>query len=117
MARQFTAAGHVVVTDPARADVCVLNTCAVTAEAERKSGSRARALTRANPEARVAVTGCYATLSPDRCADLPGATWVVANGEKDRVVGIVASPSPLPPCAPPPLSQDWERGGGAGWLR
>ncbi|MBE9506496.1 MAG: tRNA (N(6)-L-threonylcarbamoyladenosine(37)-C(2))-methylthiotransferase MtaB [Chloroflexi bacterium] len=87
MARQFAAAGHVVVTGPAQADVCVLNTCAVTAEAERKSRNRARALARANPDARIAITGCYATLAPRRCAGLPGVAWVVPNGEKERVTG------------------------------
>jgi threonylcarbamoyladenosine tRNA methylthiotransferase MtaB len=88
MARRFKAAGHVVVSDAAQADVCVLNTCAVTAEAERKSRHRVRALARANPEARVAVVGCYATLAPERCADLPGVQWVVPNVDKDRAVEI-----------------------------
>jgi threonylcarbamoyladenosine tRNA methylthiotransferase MtaB len=88
MARRFTAAGHVVVGDPAQADVCVLNTCAVTAGAERKSRHRVRALARANPEARIAVVGCYATLAPEHCADLPGVQWVVSNADKGRVVEI-----------------------------
>ncbi len=89
MARRFAAAGHAVVSDAAQADVCVLNTCAVTAGAERKSRRRVRALTRANPEAHIAVVGCYATLAPERCADLPGVQWVVPNVDKDRTVEIV----------------------------
>jgi len=97
MVRHFTAAGHVVVADPARADVCVVNTCAVTAEAERKSRHRVRALASAHPDARIAVVGCYATLSPGRCADLPGVAWVVSNAEKERVVEIV-SPSSSSSC-------------------
>jgi threonylcarbamoyladenosine tRNA methylthiotransferase MtaB len=112
-ARRFVAAGHVVVGDPAQADVCILNTCAVTAEAERKSRRRIRALARANPQARIAVIGCYATLAPQRCADLPGVTWVVPNEEKDGVVETIV-PSPHPPCAPLPLSPDGERGRGDG---
>ena len=89
MARQFAAAGHVVVDDPAQADLCVVNTCAVTAEAERKSRHCVSALARANPGGRIAVVGCYATLSPQSCATLPGVAWVVPNDEKEQTVEIV----------------------------
>jgi len=89
MARQFAAAGHVVVDDPAQADLCVVNTCAVTAEAERKSRHCVSALARANPGGRMAVVGCYATLSPQSCATLPGVAWVVPNDEKEQTVEMV----------------------------
>jgi len=95
LSRQFTTAGHIVVDDPALAKVCVVNTCAVTAEAERKSRRRALALARANPEARIAVVGCYATLAPQCCADWPGVAWVIPNDAKERTVEIVA-PALLP---------------------
>lgn len=91
LARRFTAAGHVVVASPAAADVCVVNTCAVTAEAERKSRHALTALARANPHARLAAVGCYATLAPAYCASLPGVAWTVSNAEKERTVEIVAS--------------------------
>ena len=96
---QFAAAGHAVVDDPVRADVCVLNTCAVTAEAERKSRHRVRALARANSHVRVGVIGCFATLAPEGCAALPGVAWVVPNVDKDRTVEIVTSSSQ--PSSPP----------------
>ena len=89
LARRFTTAGHIVVGDPVLADVCVLNTCAVTAEAERKTRHRIRALARANSQAHIAAVGCYATLTPERCAELPGVAWVVPNKDKDGIVGIV----------------------------
>ncbi len=95
-ARRFVMAGHVVVDDAARADVCVVNTCAVTAEAERKSRHCISALARANPQARIAVVGCYATLAPERCRQMPGVEWVLPNAEKERVVET-AAPSPLLP--------------------
>jgi threonylcarbamoyladenosine tRNA methylthiotransferase MtaB len=95
LAVQFAAAGCDVVADPALADVCVVNTCAVTAEAERKSRHRARALARANPQARVALVGCYATLEQERCAALPGVSWVVPNLDKEQTVEtVIASSSP-----------------------
>ena len=93
LARRFTMAGHVVVGDPAHADTCVVNTCAVTAEAERKSRRRVRALHRANPEARIAAVGCCATLSPDDCANWPGVAWVATNAEKEQTVEIVGAAS------------------------
>ncbi|MDY7075367.1 MAG: tRNA (N(6)-L-threonylcarbamoyladenosine(37)-C(2))-methylthiotransferase MtaB [Chloroflexota bacterium] len=96
LARRFTVAGHSVVGDPTLADVCIINTCAVTAEAERKSRRRVSSLVRANPESRIAVIGCYATLSPGRCADLPGVTWVVPNAEKEHVVKTVTASSLSP---------------------
>ncbi|RLC64107.1 MAG: tRNA (N(6)-L-threonylcarbamoyladenosine(37)-C(2))-methylthiotransferase MtaB [Chloroflexi bacterium] len=92
--RQFAAAGHTVVSTPAQADVCIVNTCAVTAEAERKSRHRIRSLARANPEARIAVIGCYATLAPEQAGHLPGVAWIVPNTDKGRVAEIVA---PYPP--------------------
>lgn len=91
LACRFASAGHIVVSDPVLADVFLVNTCAVTAEAERKSRHRTRALARANPQARIAVLGCYATLSPQHCTDLPGVAWVIPNDEKDRTIEIVAS--------------------------
>lgn len=97
MARRFAGAGWMVVTDPVEADVCLVNTCAVTAEAERKSRHRLQALRRANPSARIAAVGCAATLSPERLAGLEGVAWVVPNEEKERVVGIVAGDLPLTP--------------------
>jgi len=101
LASRLVSAGCLVVDDPARADICIVNTCAVTAEAERKSRHCIRALARANPEARIAVVGCYATLSPGHCAALPGVVWVVPNIEKDRTAEMIA----------PSLSPSQDKGG------
>lgn len=85
MARRYLAAGHVVVLDPTEADVCVINTCAVTAEAARKSRQSIRHLNRANPDAAITVTGCYAQLEPRAVASLPGVTRIVPNDQKDAL--------------------------------
>jgi threonylcarbamoyladenosine tRNA methylthiotransferase MtaB len=92
LARQFVQAGHTVVGDPAQADVCVVNTCAVTAEAERKSRHSLSALARANPCSHIAVTGCYATLAPHTCASMPGVNWVFSNAEKGELVRRMSLP-------------------------
>lgn len=103
LASQLSAVGHQVVTTPQEADVCVLNTCAVTAEAARKSRQIARKLVRANPSARLAVTGCYATLAPDTVKSLPRVQLVVDNQHKDRLADLLQ-----------PWSADLD---GEGWRR
>ena len=88
MARQFAAAGWAVVEEPEAADVCVVNTCVVTVQAERKSRHFLRTLRRANPEARIAAVGCYPTLAPEKVAAAPEVDWAVPNAEKDRMVAL-----------------------------
>ena len=56
-ARDLVAAGHEIAPHPDEADLVVLNTCAVTAEAARKSRQQIRRARRRNPTARVVVTG------------------------------------------------------------
>lgn len=83
LAQRLRTAGHRIVADPADAQVIVFNTCAVTAGAERDSRKRIAALQRANAAARIAVTGCLATLAPTPTAALPGVELVVGNDRKD----------------------------------
>ncbi len=86
LARQLRAGGHTIVTGPEEADIVIVNTCAVTAQAERKTRHTIRSLHRDNPDVRLAVIGCYATLRPDVSAGFAGVSWVIANPEKDRTV-------------------------------
>jgi len=85
-ARSFQAAGHRVVASPERAQLVVVNTCAVTAEAARKSRKLVSGLHRRNPSAHLVVTGCFADLEPQAAAALMGVDLVVANRDKDRLV-------------------------------
>jgi threonylcarbamoyladenosine tRNA methylthiotransferase MtaB len=72
------------------AAVVVLNTCAVTAEAERKARAYLRRVKRENPAARVIVTGCYAQRAPDEVARLAGVNAVVGNSHKALVAQVAA---------------------------
>lgn len=85
LAGQLNAAGHHIVGRPEEAHVIVLNTCAVTAQAARKSRQAARRLHNRNPDARIAVTGCYATLAPTVTAQLPGVQLVADNQSKEML--------------------------------
>ena len=95
-ARQFQLAGHEVTVSPRDADALIFNSCAVTVEAARKSRQFVKRLHRANPGARLIVTGCYASLEPERVAELMGVDVVIGNQEKDRLVERVAGEMETP---------------------
>lgn len=84
--RAFKMRGHLLVDRAEAADLCVLNSCAVTAEAERKSRQLLSRMHRAAPEAEIVVTGCYSELHPDKVLALPGVRRVVANKAKEQLV-------------------------------
>jgi len=85
-ARRLVAAGCDIVEDPTQAELCIVNTCTVTHVAARKSRNLARRCSRANPRARVMLTGCYAEISPAEAAGLPGVSWVLGTAEKEHLV-------------------------------
>jgi threonylcarbamoyladenosine tRNA methylthiotransferase MtaB len=64
------------------ADTIIINTCAVTAEAERQARQAIRRAHRERPEAQIVVTGCAAQIAPEAWAGLPGVTRVLGNAEK-----------------------------------
>jgi len=63
-------------------DLVIVNTCAVTAEAERQARQAIRRARRERPDARIVVTGCAAQISPDRFAAMPEVDRVIGNREK-----------------------------------
>ena len=71
------------------ADVVIVNTCTVTARAEFSDRQAIRRARRANPAARVVVTGCWAQTSPDDVARVGGVDLVVGNADKHRLPELV----------------------------
>jgi len=71
------------------ADLVIVNTCSVTASADQGARQTIRRIARDNPEARIVVTGCYATRRPDELRTLPNVVRVVSNTEKDNLVGLL----------------------------
>jgi threonylcarbamoyladenosine tRNA methylthiotransferase MtaB len=65
-------------------DTVVVNTCAVTLEAERQARQTIRRLHRERPEASIVVTGCAVQIDPQRWAGLPGVSRVLGNEDKLR---------------------------------
>jgi len=78
---RLRAAGHCV-QQPREAEVIVVNTCSVTAEADRSARAFIRRAHRLNPAARIVVTGCYAQRAPQELAALTGVSAVVGNSHK-----------------------------------
>jgi threonylcarbamoyladenosine tRNA methylthiotransferase MtaB len=72
LGRQLAGAGHELAGSAAEADLCVLNSCAVTGES-----------------ARLIVTGCYATLEGETVAQLPNVELVVGNDRKEELLGLI----------------------------
>ena len=72
--------------DLSAATVVVVNTCSVTAEADRSARAFLRRVRRASPGARVIFTGCYAQRAPEEVAALEGVDAVVGNSHKSLVV-------------------------------
>ncbi len=89
LAGQLARAGHEVVVSPTEADLCILNTCAVTHVAAQKSRQALRRLHRENPAAQLLVTGCYAELTPAELADLPGVELVAGNRQKEHLAALI----------------------------
>ena len=88
--RGFMAAGWDVVPWTAQADVYLINTCAVTETAEKKSRNLIRRAHKTAPEARIVVTGCYAELRKDQLLAIDGVWKVFGATEKQKIVPTVA---------------------------
>ena len=80
--------GHSPAADGEKADAVIINTCAVTAEAGRKSRQTINRLREENPGAIIAVSGCYSQLSPDTAAKL-GAEVIFGSGDRAKLVDAV----------------------------
>lgn len=71
------------------ADVYLINTCTVTNTGDKKSRQIIRRAVRRNPDAIIAVTGCYAQTSPAEILDIPGVDLVIGNQDRDKLLDYV----------------------------
>ena len=71
------------------ANVVVVNTCTVTAEAGRKARQLIRRIGREEPTTRIAVTGCLAESEPEILRELPNVEWVFGNGEAKMPINFL----------------------------
>ncbi|MFS8212823.1 tRNA (N(6)-L-threonylcarbamoyladenosine(37)-C(2))-methylthiotransferase MtaB [Paenibacillus polymyxa] len=75
--------------DEQTADVYLINTCTVTNTGDKKSRQIIRRAIRRNPDAIVAVTGCYAQTSPAEIMDIPGVDLVIGTQDRDKIIPFV----------------------------
>ena len=85
-AQAFQKSGHQITRQAEAAQLIVLNSCAVTQDAARKSRQLIRRIHRDNPQAKLVVSGCYATLNEEEAASLLGVDLVISNKDKDQLV-------------------------------
>ncbi|MBR1850162.1 MAG: tRNA (N(6)-L-threonylcarbamoyladenosine(37)-C(2))-methylthiotransferase MtaB [Bacteroidales bacterium] len=89
--RRFTDAGHTLVDFHERADLYIVNTCTVTAVAEKKCRNAIRQAVAQNPLATVAVVGCFAQNAADQILSIPGVKIVLGNDKKHLLYEILTS--------------------------
>jgi threonylcarbamoyladenosine tRNA methylthiotransferase MtaB len=83
------------------ADICIVNTCAVTHRSVAKSRRAVKMAARHHPGAMVIVTGCCADSEVDTFSAIPGVSHLIRNEQKTGICGLI----------------DGERGGGARFIR
>jgi threonylcarbamoyladenosine tRNA methylthiotransferase MtaB len=94
--RELLASGLTLADGHASAEIVVLNTCTVTAAADSQARDAVRKIHRANPGARIVVTGCYAQRAPDELAALDGVALVVGNSHQSQIPSLVRDPNRSP---------------------
>jgi threonylcarbamoyladenosine tRNA methylthiotransferase MtaB len=94
IADRLRAAGCVIVEPDAPADVVIVNSCTVTDVADAESRRLARRARRANPGARVILTGCYAQTHPQSAAAVDAVDHVIGLNRLDALVEAVTAPVP-----------------------
>ena len=81
--------GHTRAKQGEEADICVINTCSVTDNADHKDRQAIHRIHRQNPNAIIIVTGCYAQLQPEQIAQIEGVDYVLGQNEKYEIPALV----------------------------
>ena len=89
IAELFAEKGYDVVSIEDQADVYIINTCTVTNFGDKKSRQLIRKVKRQNPDAIVAVVGCYAQTAPEEISAVEGVNLVIGTKDKSQVVKMV----------------------------
>lgn len=89
ISRMFPGQNFEQVSPREKADIYVIHSCSVTANAEKKTRAAARHAKKLNPEAQVAVIGCYAQLRPEELEAMPDVNIILGNREKYHLPGLV----------------------------
>lgn len=94
------------VEDSPGTQLCIVNSCTVTNEADRQSRKMATRLARDNPQAIVVMTGCGAEVDPESMAQVKGVHYVVGNQNKDRIIDLILEKTQTKQDFDPSLTSD-----------
>ena len=83
--------GHTRAKQGEEADICVINTCSVTDNADHKDRQAIHRIKRQNPDAIIIVTGCYAQLKPQEISQIEGVDYILGQNEKYDIPKLVAT--------------------------
>ena len=89
IASELAAHGWTPTPKSEKADVCIINTCAVTARAARQSRQEIRSIIRGNPGARVIVTGCHAQTAANEIRKIKEVDHVIGHKDKFSIAGAI----------------------------
>jgi len=89
--RSLQASGWIPTYSNGDADLYIINTCTVTQKASMQSRQAVRRAIRANPEARIIVTGCYAQTEPEEIKKLKDIHYIVGQSDKHKIPEIITS--------------------------
>ena len=89
ISREFTSSHYQVVSFTSFADLYVINTCSVTENADKELSVLVKKALKKNPNAFIAVIGCYAQLKPHEIASLDGVDLVLGATEKFQIIEYV----------------------------
>jgi threonylcarbamoyladenosine tRNA methylthiotransferase MtaB len=93
---RFRQKGYELVEFGQAADVCVINSCTVTEQADAKCRQLVRQVLRKNPETFVAVVGCYAQIGSEALQKIDGIDLIVGTQDKLSVIDFIDDPVKLP---------------------
>lgn len=89
LSQQFIEKGYGIVDFKEQADIYVINTCTVTSIAEKKCRQSIQSAINRNPEAKIAVIGCFSQLRPEEIAKIKGVDYILGNADKHKLLDIL----------------------------
>ena len=95
---RFQSQGWETVSFKEEADLYIINSCAVTAEAQRQSAQMVRKAVREHPQSRVIAAGCAGQLFPEEFEKIPGLNYVIGHFNKLQIPDLPASPEKTKTC-------------------
>jgi threonylcarbamoyladenosine tRNA methylthiotransferase MtaB len=91
IAQKLLSSKWLVAGDLEKADTCIVNTCSITQKAAMQSRQAVRRAIRANPNANIIVTGCYAQTAPQEIETIEGVNYIVGHGEKHNIGHMICT--------------------------